>query len=396
MCIAIGIIGAVAGYWLWRCLRTQWRPKLGISIIVAAAISFAATLTVIFRFPPEFMTAISGCMFKSIQAAHYYSGVTPYEYFTPEVEYSVADRPRNIVLIIGESLSKDHMSLYGYHKPTTPRLDSIAAADSALIIFREALSPELHTIESFSRFFITPVDRDRAVTIPDMARAAGYSTVWLSSQHRDGKDCDNVSAMAARCDTTHWLWEKGLIDYDYLITKDVDNVYDEELLPMLDSVVASASDSDHLYIINIMGNHTWFQNRYPPRFSHFSPADYPDAIEGQRISLAAYDNSVAYNDSIVTQIIERFNAKDALVIYFSDHGLDIFVSCPDMAAHGVAGDPVSERAASRIPLLFYPTPSYRERSPRMLDQAAALSAGPYNTDSIMKLLAPVMGIRSPL
>lgn len=395
MCLTIGLLGAVAGWWLWRRVSEKLRPRIWLSAIVTGGISALATLFIIFWFPPEFMTPISGCAFKSIQAAHYYNGVTQYEYVTPEVEYTSAERPHNIVLIIGESLSKDHTSLYGYDKVTTPELDSIAATDTSFIIFKEAISPGLHTIEAFSHFFVMPIDDNRAVTIPDMARAAGYATVWLSSQHRDGEDCDNVSAMAARCDTTHWLWEKGLIDYDYLITKDVDGVYDEGLLPILDKAIASASGSDHMYIINLMGSHPWFQNRYPQGFARFIPADYPKAIESQRPSLAAYDNSVAYNDSIVREIISRFEDKDAVVIYFSDHGLDVYVSSPDMAAHGVDGNPVSERAASRIPLLIYPSRSYRERSPHGLDQAAALSTGPYNTDSIMKLLAPIMGIQKP-
>ena len=36
---------------------------------------------------------------------------------------------RNIVLIIGESLGRNHMSLYGYSLPTTPLLDSLYRQD---------------------------------------------------------------------------------------------------------------------------------------------------------------------------------------------------------------------------------------------------------------------------
>lgn len=38
--------------------------------------------------------------------------------------------PRTIVLVIGESITRDNMSLYGYSRNTTPKLEALAALTS--------------------------------------------------------------------------------------------------------------------------------------------------------------------------------------------------------------------------------------------------------------------------
>jgi glucan phosphoethanolaminetransferase (alkaline phosphatase superfamily) len=50
-----------------------------------------------------------------------------------------ADKPpRNVLLLAIDTLGADHMSLYGYAKETTPRLDAFAADATT---FRHAYSP---------------------------------------------------------------------------------------------------------------------------------------------------------------------------------------------------------------------------------------------------------------
>ena len=43
-----------------------------------------------------------------------------------------------------------------------------------------------------------------------------------------------------------------------------------------------------------------------------------------RMLLADYDNATLYNDSIMAEVIKRFEKEDAIVIYMSDHGEEAF------------------------------------------------------------------------
>ena len=59
--------------------------------------------------------------------------------------------PRTLVLVLGESTTREHMHLYGYNRDTTPNLDALAANDKGLTVFRDVVSPRPYTIE-VSRF----------------------------------------------------------------------------------------------------------------------------------------------------------------------------------------------------------------------------------------------------
>jgi heptose-I-phosphate ethanolaminephosphotransferase len=54
---------------------------------------------------------------------------------------SNGDTPRTLVLVLGESTTREHMHLYGYNRDTTPNLDALAASDKGLTVFRNVVSP---------------------------------------------------------------------------------------------------------------------------------------------------------------------------------------------------------------------------------------------------------------
>lgn len=98
--------------------------------------------------------------------------------------------PQGVILIWADTLRRDHMSVYGYHRPTTPILDTLAAEG---VLFRDgigqatwtkvatpsvltSLYPTSHRVQDFS-------DRlpSAATTIAEVYRQAGYATLSMSS-----------------------------------------------------------------------------------------------------------------------------------------------------------------------------------------------------------------------
>ena len=53
--------------------------------------------------------------------------------------------PTTLVLVIGESTNRQHMSLYGYHRQTTPRLDALS---KELTVFDNVVASRPYTIET--------------------------------------------------------------------------------------------------------------------------------------------------------------------------------------------------------------------------------------------------------
>lgn len=95
-----------------------------------------------------------------------------------------ADQPSTLVLVIGESTNRQHMSLYGYGRATTPRLDAMR---NELLIFNNVVSPRPYTIETLQQVltFADQENPDLYLTQPslmNMMKQAGYKTYWITNQ----------------------------------------------------------------------------------------------------------------------------------------------------------------------------------------------------------------------
>ena len=77
------------------------------------------------------------------------------DYFK-NVKYSGDTSSQIHILIIGESTSRHHMSLYGYYRQTNPALEKISGE---LALFQDVISPNAHTIESLTKSFDTGKQR---------------------------------------------------------------------------------------------------------------------------------------------------------------------------------------------------------------------------------------------
>jgi heptose-I-phosphate ethanolaminephosphotransferase len=111
------------------------------------------------------------------------------------------ERPKNVVFIIGESLNKDHMSLYGYEKKTTPRLDSLRNVTS-LFSFNNVKSSAIGTVPAF-RYMMSSLRVSDSVEewtnkdfLLDIIKSSGYNTMWISNQSSSGVH-DNIVARFA-------------------------------------------------------------------------------------------------------------------------------------------------------------------------------------------------------
>ena len=275
------------------------------------------------------------------------------------------DQPETIVLIIGESLSKTHCSLYGYERETTPLLDAMAA-DSLIIPFNHIEAAYTNTVGAFKRFMSTysnSPDNGKEwyeyTFLEDIVSSGGYQTYWISNQSSSGIYDNVVARFASLSDHVQWVGPKGMG-----IGK---SNPDGDVLPYVEQT-RDISGEKKFIIVHLMGSHEGFEARYTTEYKRFSPEDYVDKPEGQRWLLSAYDNSVLYSDYVVSSIMHLFDKQEALVIFFPDHSLDIFDSDPTYVGHARTGDAVSEAAGKSIPLVVYPTEKYRLRFPEKTRQ----------------------------
>lgn len=290
------------------------------------------------------------------------------------------DAAKNIVLIIGESLSKTHCSLYGYDKQTMPWLSGMAG-DSLLFVFDSIKAPYIRTGGAFRRLMTDLAGAEskddpwyRHLFLADAAKAAGYQTIWISNQSSAGIWDNEIATIAELFDSIHWIGAQGVG-----IQK---NDLDEVLLSHVQSMAQDNGDRKTLYVIHLMGQHEAFFRRYSSSFAHFTPDDYADRPEGQRKLLSEYDNAVLYGDWVVSRLMDCFRENEAVVFFFPDHSLDLFDSDPTYAGHARDTEPVSVDAALNIPFFVFPTEKYRTRFPKRLESIKDARHRPFNTEDM--------------
>lgn len=306
-----------------------------------------------------------------------------------DVNLSKSDMPDNVILILGESFSKSHSSLYGYDKDTNPYL-TILENDSLLVTYENVIAPGLHTIDCIKSIMSTykleykdSVNWYECITLPNLMKHIGYSTMWISNQSPSGA-FDNIAARYSElCDSVIFVGNtmKGVRKTDF----------DEEIIPKLQSIISA---DKNFIIVHLMGSHVAYKKRYPEEWNIFRSNDYPDLIDSQRATIASYDNSILYNDYVVSNILKCFESKETLALYFSDHGQDLFNSSEDYYGHALAGNVMSEAAAIKIPFFVYMSREFQENFPKETDWVKSKRTEKFNTENTMDFLWQILSINS--
>ena len=161
------------------------------------------------------------------------------------------DTPQTFVIIIGESLHRDHMQLYGYARPTTPKLSQ----RSDLLAFTNITAPRAATISSLTMAlsFADSYTFDGSVikgSVIDYFNTAGFSTYWLSNQYQGGYLDNLIALWGSKAQHPHF------INHDYW--QDNRTPYDEQLLPLISQALHDSAPRK-LIVIHLMGNHIQYK-----------------------------------------------------------------------------------------------------------------------------------------
>ena len=290
----------------------------------------------------------------------------------------------NIVFIVGESENRNHMHLYGYDRDTTPELDQFAK-NQKIAVFTDVVSPHAYTTASLSEIYSlhhyeNPDKWYNTLNLIDILKKAGYHTSWLSNQESSGNWVSVANFLANRNDYK---------EYTYLrdSTSDLYDSYDEKLFPIIDKVKSQNTSDKQFYTIHLMGSHASYDRRVPPNWRKFElePTDTKADFERN-----AYDDTVLYNDYILTQIFKKFDDTDTLIIYISDHGESVYEKDSKLIGHG---DGQLNRHMLEIPMIMYGTDRFKENHPELWNKILEAQHRPYMTDDLAHTIMDLLDIR---
>lgn len=308
---------------------------------------------------------------------------------------SCSFRSPQIVLIIGESFNKYRSQLYGYDKPTTPR-QLKRQQDSTLIAFTDVVAPWNLTSFVFKHVFSLHAIGDEGdwcdvPMFPEVFRKAGYHVTFITNQFLP-KAGEAVYDFSGGFFLNHPQLSEQLFD-----TRNSRlHRYDEGVLQDYDAM--KEHDAHQLTIFHLMGQHVDYRGRFPVKTRRkFTPADYPDKkLAPKRLQINAdYDNAVLYNDSIVDEIIRRFEHQNAIVIYMPDHGEECFNSMDYFGRnHSATIDYRLAREEFEIPFWIWASEKYRQTHPYGWEAVKRYCHRPYMTDLLPHTLMFLGGIHT--
>ena len=282
------------------------------------------------------------------------------------------DKPSTIILVIGESASRDYMKAinHNYKYDTTPWLSEENKSEN-FILYPNAYSVGGNTVLALSRALTEFNQYDNnsfneSCSIVDIAQKAGYKVHWYSNQGHIGSADTPITLVAETSDVSKWT-KQGLNKIQY----------DESLLSYLDEVDPT---KNNLVVLHLKGNHFNFLNRFPESFTKFgTPGKYDLEVN--------YADSIAYTDYVLQQIYEY--AKDKLnlqsMVYFSDHA-----TIPDKRR----SPNFQGFAAVRIPFFTYFSDEYIEKNPEVYDALKANKDKYWTNDLAYELMCSIFNISS--
>lgn len=313
----------------------------------------------------------------------------------------------NIVLIIGESYNRQHSQLYGYNLETTPQQVALEKA-GRLIKFSDATTPWNLTSFVFKHLMTTYCVGDDGdwcdyPLFCQLLRKAGYQVNFLTNQFLPhAKDAiydfsggfflnDELLSKVqfdVRNEKTH-LWDEDLLkDYERLVASDT-----------MRYVVPNVKPKGNFTIFHLIGQHVNYRVRCPKKKMKFFTSNYnlPANSPKEVKNIAYYDCATWYNDSVMGAIVDRFKDEEAIVIFFSDHGEEVYGPgsvhhCGRSHTTNITAN-IAENEYS-VPMWIYCSEKYAKKHPDIVKAIRKAKDKPFMTDATSHLLLGLTGVKT--
>ena len=299
----------------------------------------------------------------------------------------------NIVLVIGESYNKHHSQLYGYKLPTTPKmLDMYRKGD--LVVMKDAVTSWNLTSRVFKSMLSTHDMKcsgnwTDGVLFPAIMRKAGYKVAFLTNQFQKSRSQNGVDFNGS-----FFLNDAELDTMCFDVRNERGNVLDGELLHEYDHYVPGKYN---FTIFHLYGQHTQYSCRYDAKHDFFTV----DSIKRKKLNreqrkvVAEYDNATRYNDSVFSVICQKFRDEDAIVVYLSDHGEEVYDYIKMFGR--TPGDVIDAAIAYyefQIPMVVWFSPKFKERHKDVVKQVKKNCRSPFFSSNVSQMIMGLAGVES--
>ncbi len=297
-----------------------------------------------------------------------------------------------VVFILGESQTRNHLGLYGYHRQTTPNLQALYD-NKQISVFKNVITSEPSTATSMRNIFFKQGYETRPnINLMTAFNNAGFKNYYIENQYVKYPYKDTLMSKNNPPNST---WE-----YDFsLITNTIKHfsnrytainaTYDNAVLGILNNILKNKDDKIFM-LIHLQGSHFDYKDRYPKNFNKYKKP-IKELLANKFLSankvksINSYDNSVLYTDYILNEIIKKISTMqdhksyEISIVYISDHG--------DATARTGNGKHLqhsinTDKDVYEIPLIFWSNPTFKAHHPNIIRTVQTNINAPYMSDQL--------------
>lgn len=397
------ILGVLPSLLLLK-VRVQY-PRFAVSQLQRAGVLCVVLLTagaLVFGFYQQysFLGRNNKNLNKEILPVSYLYSMGNYvkqRYFDEEQPYvalgegaalaSTGNKPKLVFLVLGETARAKNFSALGYHRPTNQYTDR-----EKVLTFADVTSCGTATSYSVPCMFSNLTRKEYAPELAvnregllDVLKKAGVNVTWLDNDAGCKGVCDRVRSMqisptdSQQCDGSTCR-DEIFLSYARYLSMNV--------------------TEDTLIAFHFIGSHgPLYYERYPESFRQFIPdCNRPD-VENCSVEeiVNAYDNTLAYTDYVLYQLIEILEAhrdtNDVAPLYISDHGESLGEN--NIFLHAAPYE-IAPREQTHVPLQLWLPSSYAATlgvDKGCLSAAAKNEA--FSHDNFFHTVLSLMQVRAP-
>jgi lipid A ethanolaminephosphotransferase len=301
---------------------------------------------------------------------------------------TAVQKPTLTLIVVGETARAANWSLGSYDRPTNPEL-----AKRDIAYFDNVRSCGTSTAVSMPCMFAHYGMAEHSQTasrsyqnLLDVLKQTGFDVRWYDNNTGSLGIAERVPEVRYAATDDPVACASG-------------ECTDAVFLPTLDKELAEITQ-DTVIVYHQIGSHgPAYYLRYPPEFRPFPDdcrtADFAKCTTEQIVN--AYDNTIAYTDLFLANLIDKLGAQDRVLtsmFYVSDHGESlgeggIYLHA---APYFMAPD-----VQTQVPMLLWASPAYRAEMG--LDQAcvaAKAGSGEISQDAVFHTILGLADVQTEL
>ena len=248
-------------------------------------------------------------------------------------------RPQpNLVLVTVDTLRADHLSCYGHYRPSSPRIDRLAASG---VVFERAISSAPWTLPSIASIHTGLYPREHGATGAQLPLRNELTTLAESLQD---VGYDTTAVVTHTFVGRRYNFDQGFATFDDTLVQGHDAVTSPEVTRTAMKYLRRKAKEPFFLWVHYFDPHLTYVRHPEFRFAHGPPKQVPDRLRAGELGRAAealgddtvpdpfslttvtavYDEEIAFTDESVGRLFRAIGnlplRRPTIAALTSDHG----------------------------------------------------------------------------